>query len=233
MPLEVAAGREPAGEVDDDLAVGRRAVDVRTAGERQPEHARDLVEGLARGVVDRGAQRPDVARHVGHEQQGRVPAAHEQRHGRLGQTAVLQLVDRHVSGEVVDAVDRYAERERERLRGGHAHEQCAGETRACGDGDRVDVGEPHAGGLARALQSRDHRVEVGAARDLGHHAAEARVLVDAACERVADEGRATHQAHAGLVARRLDAEHQGLVGHDATPSWARRRRSTTAWRPGP
>ena len=63
-------------------------------------------------------------------QQRRVPAADQQRQARLGQRAVLELVDGDVRGEVVDAVDRLAEPERQRLGRGDADEQRAGQARA-------------------------------------------------------------------------------------------------------
>ena len=44
------------------VAVAGDAVDVRAAGERQAEQPRDLVERLARRVVDGGAERADVLR---------------------------------------------------------------------------------------------------------------------------------------------------------------------------
>ena len=59
----------------------------------------------------------------------------------------------------------------------------------------------------------DHRrdeLHVGAARHLGHHAAEARVEVDLARhDRRVDEAPVLHDRGGGLVARRLDAEHEG------------------------
>ena len=58
------------------------------------------------------AQRPDVGGDVGDEQQRGVAAGDEQRHGRLGQRAVLEHVDGDVRREVVDAVQPDAERRR-------------------------------------------------------------------------------------------------------------------------
>ena len=120
-------------------------------------------------------------------------------------------------GEVVDAVERHAERERERLGRGHADEQRAGQARAGRDGDGVEVAQRDAGRRAGPLDGRHHRLEVGAAGDLGHDPAEPRVLVDAARDGVGEQGLAAHDADAGLVARRLDAEHQGLVSSSSLP----------------
>ena len=68
-----------------------------------------------------------------------MAAADEQRQARLGQRPVLELVDGDVGGEVVDAVERLAEPERQRLGRGDADQQRAGEAGAAGHGDRVDV----------------------------------------------------------------------------------------------
>ena len=70
------------------------------------------------------------AGHVADPQQRRVPAADQQRDARLGQRAVLELVDGDVRGEVVHAVERLAEPDRQRLGGGDPDQQRAGETRA-------------------------------------------------------------------------------------------------------
>ncbi len=234
VPFHVAPRGESAREVDDDLAVTRRAVDVRPARERQPEHPRDLVERLARGVVDRRAERSYVVGHVRHEEQRRVAARHEQRHRRLGQRPVLQLVDAHVGGEVVDPVDRLVQRERERLGGRDADEQRAREPRARRHGERVDVRQRDSGVGARTADRGHHRLEVRTARHLGHHAAEPRVLLHAAGDRVGEQGRAPDDADPRLVARGLDAEHQRLVAHHAGTSASRnRRRITRASAPGP
>ena len=104
--------------------------------------------------------------HVLDPEQAGVAAADQHRQARLGQRPVLELVDRDVRGEVVDAVDRLAEPDRERLGGGDADHQRAGQARAAGDRDRVDVVQPDAGGLAGPLDRRHHRLEVRAAGDL-------------------------------------------------------------------
>ena len=138
-------------------------------------------------------------------QQAGVAAADQHRQARLGQRAVLELVDGDVGGEVVDAVDRLAEPDRQRLGRGDADQQRAGQAGAAGHRDRVDVVQPDAGGLAGPLDGRHHRLEVRPAGHLGHDAAEARVLLDAAGDRVGEQGVAAHDADAGLVAGGLDA----------------------------
>ena len=59
-----------------------------------------------------------------------MAAADQQRQARVGQRAVLELVDGDVRGEVVDAVQRLAEPDRERLGRGDADQQGAGQARA-------------------------------------------------------------------------------------------------------
>ena len=86
-----------------------------------------------------GPERVDAAGDVVDAQQTGVAAADQHREARLGKRAVLELVDGHVRGQVVDAVDRLAEAERQRLGGGHAHEQRAGQAGAVGHGDGVDL----------------------------------------------------------------------------------------------
>ena len=206
---QVAAGGETAREVDGDAAARPgRPVDVRAAGERQPEQPGDLVEGLPRRVVDGRAERLDAGGHVGDLQQRGVPAADQHRHARLGQRPVLELVDGDVRGEVVDAVQRLAEAERERLRRRDPDEQGAGETGAAGHGDRVDVVQLDPGGLAGPLDRRHHRLEVRPGGDLGDDAAEAGVLLHAGGHRVGEQGVPAHDPDTGLVAGGLDAEHQ-------------------------
>ena len=134
-----------------------------------------------------------------------------------GQRAVLELVDGHVRGQVVDAVERLAGRERVRLGRAHADQQRAGQARPGRDRDGVDVGEAHARLGQRPVDGRHHGLQMRPAGDLGHDAAESRVLVDAGGNRVGEQLMPAHQAHARLVAGRLDAEDQGCR-HDASRS---------------
>ena len=82
----------PAREVDRHrAALARHAVHVRSAGERQPEHAGDLVERLTGGVVDGAAERAHVVGDVGDQQQDGVAAARPASPRGLRQRAVLEL----------------------------------------------------------------------------------------------------------------------------------------------
>ena len=88
-----------------------------------------------------------------------------------------------------------------------------------------------AGLAAGALDRRHHRLEVRAARDLGHDAAEAGVLLDAARDGVDEQRLAADDADTGLVAGRLDAEDEGLVAH-ASPFVTSRRMTSASTSPG-
>ena len=68
--------------------------------------------GVASDFLTEGV---DAGRDVLDEQQAGVAAGHEHRQARLGQRAVLQLVDGDVRGEVVDAVQRLAQADRQGL----------------------------------------------------------------------------------------------------------------------
>ena len=49
--------------------------------------------------------------------------------------------------------------------------------------------------------------------DLGHHATEARVFLDAAGDRVCEQGLTANDPDTGLVAGCLDVENQRAAGH--------------------
>ena len=149
---------QPAGEVDGDAGAraggrgrcaARRGRAGRAAGRpcRRPRRPR-------RRWSRRAGRAPVVTGDVADPQQAGVPAADQHRDARLGQRAVLELVDGDVGGEVVDAVERLAEAQRERLGGGDADQQRAGQAGPAGDRDRVDVVQRDAGGLAGPLDGR-------------------------------------------------------------------------------
>ncbi len=92
-------------------------------------------------------------------------------------------------------------------------DDAAGEAGATGHGDRVDVGQPDAGGLAGPLDGRHHRLQVRPAGHLRHHAAEPGVLVDAGRDGVGQQGGPPDDADAGLVTGGLDAQDKRFVSH--------------------
>ena len=144
-----------------------------------------------------------------------MAARHEQGQARVRQGTVLELVDSDVGRQVVHAVQRLAQRDRQRLRGGDADEERAGQARPSGHGQGVDVTETDPCRLAGSLDRGHHRLEVGAGGDLGHHAAVPCVLLHRGRDGIGEECVAPHDTDTGLVARGLDAQDERLVGHDA------------------
>ncbi len=145
-----------------------------------------------------------------------MPAGHQERDRGGRQWAVLELVHGDVRGQVIDAVQRLVQRHRVGLRRGDPDQQRAGQAGPGRHGDRVHRGQLLARGREGALHRRDHRLQVGAARHLGHHPAEPGVLVHARRHRVGQQFAAADQPGARLVAGRLDAEHE-RGGHDRRP----------------
>ena len=111
VPLQVARGGQPAREVD--RTRGRRSRAARSMcgppGNGSPSSRATLSNAspAASSMVAPSGSTPPVTSST--SSRLRVPAADQQRHARLGQRAVLELVDGDVRGEVVDAVDRLAQ----------------------------------------------------------------------------------------------------------------------------
>ncbi|CAH0200341.1 hypothetical protein SRABI128_01723 [Microbacterium sp. Bi128] len=214
MGCHVGGPRKPTGEADRGRVTrSRGAIDLGAAGVRQLQQARDLVERLPRGVVHRLAEEFDVAGEIAHEQQGSVPAAHQQRDGRVLQLPRVGVEDvgRDVPDEVVHRVQRLVEGDREPFRGAHADHERPGESGAARHGHRVDVGQGHAGFGERRVDRGLQRLQVRARGDLGHDAAVTGVLVHARGDGVAEELPAADDPDTGLVAAGLDAQHEGRV----------------------
>ena len=148
-----------------------------------------------------------------------MPAGDQQSHRGDGQRAVLQLVDGDVRGQVIDPVQRLAEPERVGLGRGHPDQQGAGQPGSGRDGHRVDLAGRDPGGGQRAVEGGEHRLQVGPAGHLGHHAAEPGVLVHAGGHRVGEQVVPAHQPDPGLVTGGLDTQYQGRAqgqGHQVS-----------------
>ncbi len=113
---------------------------------------------------------------------------------------MLKGIHRDMRGQMMDTVERDAERERVRLGRGHADQQGPGKARTSGDRDRVDVAvaQPRLGQCP--LDGRNHRLQVCPGCDLRDDPAVARVLVDGRREGVGEQNATADQTHAGLVA---------------------------------
>ena len=100
--------------------VARRPVDRRAARVRQPEQPGHLVERLAGRVVERvatGARSASGPRSRTSSSDVCPPETMQRRRDRSGSGPCSSGVGRGVPGQVVDAVERHAQRERVRLRG--------------------------------------------------------------------------------------------------------------------
>ena len=95
--------------------VARTPTPGRSSGRRPSQTPANLVDFLARRIVNRAPERSHVMSDVRDEQEARVAAGHQQRQCRLGQWTVLDDVDRDVGREVVAAIARFAQCHRQRL----------------------------------------------------------------------------------------------------------------------
>src|SRR4051812_895799 len=110
---------------------------------------------------------------------------------------------------MVDSDDRFVEREAQPLRGLYADQERAGEPRAAGDCDAVDLGRLHASARERLLDDGSHVAQVVARGKLRYHAAIGRVQLDLTVYGVAHHvTRVADERGGGLVARGFDAEHE-------------------------
>ena len=174
----------------------------------KPEKLRRLVEGFARGVVERFAEEFVVPEAL-HLQNLRVPARDE--HGKEGEFGggVRKARRKEVPFEVVHAENGNLKRPADRVRDGVADEQSACEPRPFGDGHGVDVGA----GLPRLIKyvvdERHGATDVVAARELGHHAAVGAVHVDLGVQSVGEKTVSVgNECSSRLVAGGFDTKYE-------------------------
>ena len=213
MPLQVAPAGEPAREVDRDRAA-RRARPGRCA-DRRGTAARAAAPPCRtppppRRRWWRPAARRSVVTSSTRSRLEWPPLTSSARHGS-GSGPCSSWSTATCEARWLTPYSGLPEPDRERLGRGDADQQRTGEARTAGHRDRVEVVQPHAGGLAGPLEGRHHRLEVRPAGHLRYDAAEAGVLLDAAGHRVGEQGVPAHDPDTGLVARRLDAEDEGLT----------------------
>ncbi len=157
------------------VAGARGLLDGGSAGMREAEQFRGLVEGFAERVVDGGAE-ADVAADILDQQQLRMPAGDEEQH--VGRPEIFgEAGGQRVSFEVVDGDQRQAVDERDRLRRREADQQPADQAGAGGCRNRREVAETDAGLGQRRSDDFVETFDMGARGDLGDDAA---VAADAA-----------------------------------------------------
>ena len=156
-----------------------------------------------------------------------MPAG-DQQPDALRQRAVLVDVGGQVPAEMVDRVERHLPRGRVRLGRSHPDQQGTGQPGP--DGGRDDVGLVDARRVQGAAHRRAQRLQVRARRDLGHHAAEPGVLVDAGGHLVGQQrhgavGAELGDADTGFVAGAFDGQDDRHAEPPrAGAAWCRRRR---------
>ena len=214
--VRVVARAGHAAREDDRVAVARagQVIEHLAAWIAEAEQPGHLVVGLPRGVVDRAAELVDRFAQRPHVQQVGVPAGHQQPNA-LRQRAVVVDVGGEMPAEVVDRIERHLPGAGIRLGGGDTHQQGAGQPRSDGGGDDVGLGDARR--VQRAAHGGAQRLQVRARRDLGHHAAEPGMLVDAGRHLVGQQRHGAvvgeaGDADSGFVAGALDGQDDRHVG---------------------
>ena len=123
---------------------------------RHAEHARHLVEALARRVVARGAENSEVrvATHIDNQ---RMPARNDQTDEWRLQLRIRQIVCRDMPADMVNRHQRQIQRIGRSLRKIHADQHRADEPRRIGDCDGVQVPARQAA-LLQAPDLPDHKL---------------------------------------------------------------------------
>ena len=176
----------------------------------QPEHARDLVERLTRGVVLRRPQQLDLVKSRHLCDRG-MTAARDQANVRRFEVGKREVVGGDVSLDVIDRNQRLVQRVRERLCERHSYEQRPQKSRTVRHRHAVEFVRPHARIGERFGHDARYRHDVIARRDLGDDAAVAFVDVDLRRDHVGEDLSAARDRARGLVARRLDREYEQVV----------------------
>jgi hypothetical protein len=100
-----------------------------------------------------------------------------------------------VPAEVVDGIERHTPGRGVGLGCGHTDHQRAGQSGSNGGGD--DVGAVDAGGCQSPAHGGAQRLQVCAGSDLGHHATEPRVLLDAGSDLIGEQRDSPVSINAG------------------------------------
>ena len=223
MPLKEKSG-EPVAHLGhreaDGLGVagGGDALDHRPARISEPEELGDLVERLPGGVVSSLADAlvaTAVARQV---ERGVAPGNHQGKKW-IFRGPLLEEGGVDVTLEVVDADQRLLLGVRHGLGRRASDEERADEAWALGHRDAVHVAEGHPGVVQGAPDHRHDHLGVPAGRQLRHDTAVGRVDVVLRRHDAREDLAAPVQyGGRGLVARRLDPEHDHRLGPSLVPS---------------
>ena len=192
------------------IAVPRPCLDPGTAGITEPQHLGDLVERLADGVIDGGAEAPVGADAFDRQQLAMAARHQEQEVGKFqivgeprGKRVPLQMVHRQ---------ERQAVHRGDGLAGHDADDDAADQSGPAGRRDPVEVG-PMGARLRHGPPDQPIQVlQVGPRRDLGDDAAEWTVLVDLRFDDIASDSRRSRarrivdDRRRSLVAAGFDAQ---------------------------
>ena len=214
--LRAFAAQQGAGQVEARTVAGlRQPLQRRAARVAETQGLGDLVEGLARRIVD-GRAEPGHIADAAHFQQLAVAARDQQQKERIIDRLAEPRRDR-MTLQMVDGDQRQAPRQGDRLAETQPDHDAADQSRPGGGGNAVQgvIAEPR---LVHGQpdDAVDH-LDMAAGRDLGHDAAIGRVIVNLAVHHRGQDRRLAlrRQAHhrgGGLVAAGLEAEHGERTG---------------------
>ena len=195
------------------VAGRRQLLQRRSARIAQPHSLGDLVEGLARRVVDGRAQSAHVA-DAAHLQQLAVPARDQQQQERIGRLRPQPRRHR-MTFQMVDRDQRQPPRQRRRLAVGQAHHDPADQARPRRRRHAVQRAPVQPGlGHGPTRHAVDH-LHMAAGGDFRHHPAIGRMIVDLAVDdagqHLGARRRQSHHRGGGLVAAGLEPQHGQTV----------------------
>lgn len=223
--LQPGEGQIAAGTVQQGTRQGkpvpvpapRLGLDRRAAGLRKTEHLRNLVERLARCIVDRAAQTMKRLGSV-HDQELTMAARDKQKKIGKGQT-VGQPGCQGMTGKMVDAHQGQASGSRQALCKHDPGHHPADQTRSRRHGNPVQIVEVQAGGTHGAGDAIVQFLDMGAGGDFRDNTPECRVKRDLSFH---DAGQdfgmlaGTDDRGRGVITARFDAK-KGQRGPHALP----------------
>ena len=150
----------------------RGPLDFRAAGITKAQQAGDLVEGLARGVVGRPAQKFARQRAPADIEAGMAPGDDQADAGVDLAVGKSELAGVKVAFQVVDGDKRDVEREGQRLGRGQSYHEGADQPRSRRDRDHSQVAQGHSRPAQGLVDHGQNLPDVGSRGDLRNHPAE-------------------------------------------------------------